>query len=59
MDLIHQGDHWRAVVRLQELGSDGALLQWFAKINPNQAPAGLVVGQDVCLGFRPEDAWVF
>ena len=61
VDLIHQGDHWRLVARLRD-GPDGAgddATQWFAKISPGALPQGLVVGQNVCLGFRPEDAWVF
>ena len=61
IDLIHQGDHWRLVARLDQLGHNGpaAAPQWFAKISPGALPAGLVVGQNVCLGFRAEDAWVF
>ena len=61
VDLIHQGDHWRVVVRLGGSGTsdstDGA--QWFAKIRPGALPPDLVVGQNLFLGFRPEDAWVF
>ena len=61
VDLIHQGDHWRLVVRLDGMGANasGEAPQWFAKISPGALPQGLVVGQNVCLGFRPEDAWVF
>ncbi|MFZ4479249.1 MAG: ABC transporter ATP-binding protein [Rhodoferax sp.] len=61
LDLIHQGDHWRLVARLDCAGGNGPDLapQWFAKISPGALPAGLVVGQNLCLGFRPEDAWVF
>ncbi len=61
VDLIHQGDHWRVVARLSTLesGPHSAALQWFAKVSPGALPAGLVVGQNVSLGFRPEDAWVF
>jgi putative spermidine/putrescine transport system ATP-binding protein len=61
MDLIHQGDHWRLVARLDSVGKNQAneLPQWFAKISPGALPGGLVVGQNLCLGFRPEDAWVF
>ncbi len=61
LDLIHQGDHWRLVARLDSVGSNAseAVPQWFAKISPGALPAGLVVGQNLCLGFRPEDAWVF
>ncbi len=61
VDLSHQGDHWRVVVRLASLesGPHSAPLQWFAKVSPGALPPGLVVGQNVSLGFRPEDAWVF
>ncbi len=61
VDLIHQGDHWRVVVRLSALesGPHSAPLQWFAKVSPGALPPGLVVGQNVSLGFKPEDAWVF
>jgi putative spermidine/putrescine transport system ATP-binding protein len=61
IDLIHQGDHWRLVARLQVDGNSGAgeAVQWFAKISPGALPQGLVVGQSVCLGFRAQDAWVF
>ena len=61
VDLIHQGDHWRVVVRLTALesGAHSAPLQWFAKVSPGALPPGLIVGQNVSLGFRPEDAWVF
>ncbi len=61
LDLIHQGDHWRLVARLEGAGRSAAseAPQWFAKISPGALPAGLVVGQNLCLGFRPEDAWVF
>ncbi len=60
LDLIHQGDHWRLVAQLEGVaqGSKEAP-QWFAKISPGALPAGLMVGQNLCLGFRPEDAWVF
>jgi putative spermidine/putrescine transport system ATP-binding protein len=61
LDLIHQGDHWRLVARLDSVGRSGAdeAPQWFAKISPGALPQGLVVGQNLCLGFRPEDAWAF
>ena len=60
LDLIHQGDHWRLVARLNDVGKEDATeAQWFAKINPGALPQGLVVGQNLCLGFRPEDAWIF
>jgi hypothetical protein len=61
MDIIHQGDHWRLVVSLEgaELGERRDAAQWFAKISPGAMPLGLTVGQNLCLGFRPEDAWIF
>ena len=61
IDIIHQGDHWRLVTRLQGVNEGGPneARQWFAKISPGALPAGLVVGQNLCLGFRPEDAWIF
>jgi putative spermidine/putrescine transport system ATP-binding protein len=61
VDLIHQGDHWRLVAQLSgaATGQANERPQWFAKINPGALPQGLVVGQNLCLGFRPEDAWVF
>ena len=61
VDLIHQGDHWRLVARLAGVGAGHnaeAAPQWFAKISPGALPPGLVLGQNLCLGFRPEDAWV-
>ena len=57
VDLIHQGDHWRLVARLG--GASAGAPQWFAKIGPGVLPAGLVIGQNLCFGFRPEDAWIF
>jgi putative spermidine/putrescine transport system ATP-binding protein len=61
VDLIHQGDHWRLVARLQSMDKSGPeeAPQWFAKISPGALPQGLVVGQNVCLGFLAQDAWVF
>ncbi|NKE67635.1 ABC transporter ATP-binding protein [Ramlibacter sp. RBP-2] len=60
-DIIHQGDHWRLVARLRGAQESAASQgrPWFAKISPAALPAGLVVGQNLCLGFRPEDAWIF
>ena len=60
-DVIHQGDHWRLVARLQGVDAAGSnqAQQWFAKLSPAALPAGLVVGQSLCLGFRAEDAWIF
>ncbi len=61
IDLIQQGDHWRVVARLEGItgGGPDEAPQWFAKISPGALPQGLVVGQNLRLGFRPEDAWVF
>jgi putative spermidine/putrescine transport system ATP-binding protein len=61
LDIIHQGDHWRLVVSVDSKDGAGteAAPQWFAKISPRALPPGLVVGQGLCLGFRPEDAWIF
>ena len=59
VDLIHQGDHWRLVARLQCRSGPEEATQWFAKISPGALPQGLVVGQNVSLGFSPQDAWVF
>jgi putative spermidine/putrescine transport system ATP-binding protein len=61
IDIIHQGDHWRLVVSVDSKDGAGveAAPQWFAKISPRALPPGLVVGQGLCLGFRPEDAWIF
>ncbi len=60
-DVIHQGDHWRLVARLQGVDAAGSnqAQQWFAKLSPAALPAGLIVGQSLCLGFRAEDAWIF
>jgi putative spermidine/putrescine transport system ATP-binding protein len=61
LDIIHQGDHWRLVARVDGTGREGGgeAPQWFAKISPGALPSGLTVGQNLCLGFRPEDAWIF
>jgi putative spermidine/putrescine transport system ATP-binding protein len=58
LDVIHQGDHWRLVTSVVGVES-GEPPQWFAKVSPSALPAGLTVGQSLCLGFRPEDAWIF
>jgi putative spermidine/putrescine transport system ATP-binding protein len=66
VDAIHQGDHWRLVMDLNE-GGDGAARengelrdsQWFAKINPSALPPGLAPGQRLKLAFRADDAWVY
>ena len=56
VDIIKQGDHWRLVAAL---GADLKADNWTVKVNVGAVPAGLVVGQPVQLGFRPEDAWIF
>jgi putative spermidine/putrescine transport system ATP-binding protein len=67
VDAIHQGDHWRLVMRLNEgegesSGDDertSSAPQWFAKITPAALPAGLCPGQRLRLAFRADDAWVY
>lgn len=61
LDIIHQGDHWRLVTLVDGMERDGhnEAQQWFAKVSPGALPSGLSVGQSLCLGFRPEDAWIF
>jgi putative spermidine/putrescine transport system ATP-binding protein len=54
VDAIHQGDHWRLVVRLR--GSDAT---WFAKLAPGALPRGVAPGQDLPLAFDREHAWLF
>ena len=54
VDAIHQGDHWRLVVRLR--GHDAT---WFAKLAPGTLPRGLAPGQELPLAFDPEHAWLF
>ncbi len=59
LDVIHQGDHWRLVASVEVSGGGNVAPQWFAKVSPADLPSGLTVGQSLCLGFRPEDAWIF
>jgi len=54
IDVIHQGDHWRLVVRLH-----AADTTWFAKLAPGALPHGVLPGQDLPLAFDAEDAWLF
>jgi len=54
VDAIHQGDHWRLVVRLR-----GSQTTWFAKLAPGALPRGVVPGQELPLAFDPEHAWLF
>jgi putative spermidine/putrescine transport system ATP-binding protein len=73
-DLIHQGDHWRLIVQLDQVvsaptakashagRSDSArngASRWVVKLPPAQLPTGLAPGQHIRLGFRPDDAWAF
>ena len=73
-DLIHQGDHWRLLVQLDQAvnapaakasnagRSDSArngASRWVVKLPPAQLPPGLAPGQHIRLGFRPDDAWAF
>jgi putative spermidine/putrescine transport system ATP-binding protein len=59
VDAIHQGDHWRLVMQLDDgEAAGGRAPEWFAKIGP-ALPAGLGPGRRVSLGFRPDDAWVY
>jgi putative spermidine/putrescine transport system ATP-binding protein len=54
VDAIHQGDHWRLVVRLR-----CADTTWFAKLAPGALPRGVTPGQDLPLAFDREHAWLF
>jgi len=56
-DLIHQGDHWRLIVRLA--GQAEADAPWHVKLPPGPAPAGATPGAAVRLGFAPDEACVF
>jgi putative spermidine/putrescine transport system ATP-binding protein len=68
-DLIHQGDHWRLIVQLDQPAGAGpstaqirpqpACPPWVVKLPPAQLPPGLAPGQHIRLGFRPDDAWAF
>jgi putative spermidine/putrescine transport system ATP-binding protein len=62
VDLIHQGDHWRLIARLDGVGvatpGDDAA-QWLLKLPPGALPDGLRPGQGIRLGFGPDDAWAF
>ncbi|MDP1650168.1 MAG: ABC transporter ATP-binding protein [Rubrivivax sp.] len=54
LDAIHQGDHWRLVVRLQ-----CSQATWFAKLAPGALPRGVAPGQELALAFDREHAWLF
>jgi len=65
VDAIHQGDHWRLVMRLDDGAGEPtsaespAAAQWFAKLSPSAVPPGLRPGQSLKLAFRADDAWVY
>lgn len=54
LDAIHQGDHWRLVVRLR-----CSQATWFAKLAPGALPCGVAPGQELALAFDREHAWLF
>ncbi|MFK8251844.1 ABC transporter ATP-binding protein [Ancylobacter terrae] len=54
-DMIHQGDHWRLILRP---GLPGAALPWMVKCVPAQLPGGLRIGESVSLNFGWQDAWI-
>jgi putative spermidine/putrescine transport system ATP-binding protein len=55
-DLIHQGDHWRAVL---QLAGGSSAPRWLAKLPSAALAQGLAPGRTVALGFQTQDAWVF
>ncbi len=55
IDMIHQGNHWRLILR-PELA--GVAQPWMMKCSPTQLPAGLQIGQGVNLTFSWQDAWI-
>jgi len=57
VDLIHQGDHWRMIAKLDHAAPDAA--PWQIKLPPGAAPAGTTPGARVRLGFAADDAWAF
>ena len=57
IDLIHQGDHWRMIARLDQAAADTGA--WHAKLPPGTLPDGVAPGQRVRLAFGADDAWVF
>jgi putative spermidine/putrescine transport system ATP-binding protein len=57
VDLIHQGDHWRMIARLDHGAADAAA--WHVKLPPGGVPAGARPGAQVRLAFAADDAWVF
>ena len=60
-DLIHQGDHWRLLARPQmpAAATRADAAQWLVKLSPSALPQGLARGQQIRLGFRPDEAWAF
>jgi putative spermidine/putrescine transport system ATP-binding protein len=60
VDAIHQGDHWRLVMQIQDDDArEGARRAWHAKVGAGALPPGLSPGQRLAFGFRADDAWVF
>jgi len=57
IDLIHQGDHWRMIARLDHGAADA--VAWHVKLPPGGVPAGARPGAQVRLAFAADDAWVF
>jgi hypothetical protein len=57
VDLIHQGDHWRMIAKLDLAAPDSA--PWHVKLPPGAAPPGAAPGARIRLGFAAEDAWAF
>jgi len=57
VDLIHQGDHWRMIARLDQAAKDAA--PWHVKLPPGALPPGAAPGERIRLGFAAEDAWAF
>ena len=57
VDLIHQGDHWRMIARLDHAAADVAA--WHVKLPPGGVLAGARPGARVRLAFSAEDAWAF
>jgi putative spermidine/putrescine transport system ATP-binding protein len=55
-DLIHQGDHWRMIARL-DAAPDAA--PWHVKLPPGPVPDGVRPGARLRLTFAATEAWAF
>jgi putative spermidine/putrescine transport system ATP-binding protein len=55
LDLIHQGDHWRAVLQLEGPGNP----VWTARLPAHPSPDRFSVGQKVAIQYDPARAKVF